>query len=99
VWRVRHERTFLPIKGMVPIRLTAAAVSGLAKVTKPYLGVRRIMSVPNECAGRACRAVPFRFAGLLVHDELTLDHGTVVGFEETVQRRVIDLCMEKEGVV
>lgn len=36
--RVRHERTFLPIKGMVPIRLTAAAVSGLAKVTNPYLG-------------------------------------------------------------
>ena len=48
-------------------------------------------------AGGACRAVPFRFAGLLVHDELTLDHGTVVGFEETVQRRVIYLYWEGRG--
>jgi hypothetical protein len=51
VWRVWHERTFLPIKGMVPIRLTAAAVSGLAKVTNPYLGVH-MMSSANECLGR-----------------------------------------------
>ncbi len=61
MWRVRHERTFLPIKGMVPIRLTAAAVSGLAKVTNPYLGGHRIMSVPNECAGRAGRVERYPF--------------------------------------